>query len=91
MMGGGDDKSLFINEKETNLRNEGLISTDRSNKATLLFTIPCSLIKSSTKDSSTQIFEIIIHGSPMWLFSTQAASVCYDFRIAPIRIRLTFG
>ena len=30
--------------------NQGLISVDRSNKTTLLLTIPCSFIKSSTKD-----------------------------------------
>ena len=34
----------------TNLRNKGLISADRSNKATLLLTIPRSLFKSSAKD-----------------------------------------
>jgi hypothetical protein len=31
--------------KGTNLQNRGLISTDRSNKATLLLTIPCFKIK----------------------------------------------
>ena len=72
--------SLFMSfHKKTNLRNKGLISADRSNKATLLLTIPRSLYKSSTKDSSTQIFEIIIHGSPTRLFSALTASVCYDF------------
>ena len=32
-------------------RNEGLISADRNDKATLLLTIPRSISKSSTKDS----------------------------------------
>ena len=36
--------------KRTNLWNKGLISADRSNKATLLLTIPRSLFKSSAKD-----------------------------------------
>lgn len=34
----------------TNQRSEGLISVDRSNKATLLLTIPRSVFKSSAKD-----------------------------------------
>ena len=33
--------------KVTNLSNRGLISEDRSTKATLLFTIPRSIFKSS--------------------------------------------
>ncbi|TPX52929.1 hypothetical protein PhCBS80983_g06409 [Powellomyces hirtus] len=36
--------------KEQILWNKGLISADRSNKATLLLTIPRSLFKSSAKD-----------------------------------------
>ncbi len=35
---------------KTNLKNKGLISADRSNKATLLLTIPRSVFKSSAKD-----------------------------------------
>ncbi|KAL1914197.1 hypothetical protein VTP21DRAFT_9681 [Calcarisporiella thermophila] len=46
--------------KETNLWNKGLISADRSNKATLLLTIPRSVFKSSAKDLSRPIFEIAI-------------------------------
>jgi hypothetical protein len=38
-------------------RNEGLISADRSNKATLLLTIPRSIFKSSTRDLNPIIFE----------------------------------
>ena len=41
-------------------QNKGLISVDRSNKATLLLTIPRSLFKSSAKDLSPPIFEIVI-------------------------------
>jgi hypothetical protein len=33
-----------------NLKNKGLISEDRNNKATLLLTIPRSVFKSSAKD-----------------------------------------
>ena len=40
-------------------RAEGLISEDRSNKATLLLTIPRSLFKSSAKDSSLEILEFV--------------------------------
>ena len=44
----------------TNLQNQGLISVDRNNKATLLLTIPRSLFKSSAKDLSPPTFEIAI-------------------------------
>jgi hypothetical protein len=46
---------LFLQVKIT--RNEGLISADRSNKATLLLTIPRSIFKSSTRDLNPIIFE----------------------------------
>ena len=46
----------------TNQRTIGLISADRSNKATLLLTIPRSKFKSSAKDLSSLIFEVIIQG-----------------------------
>ena len=36
---------MFSQKRRTNLENTGLISTDRSNKATLLLTIPCFKIK----------------------------------------------
>ncbi|ORX33265.1 hypothetical protein BCR32DRAFT_239461, partial [Anaeromyces robustus] len=48
--------------KRTNQRTIGLISADRSNKATLLLTIPRSKFKSSAKDLSSLIFEVIIQG-----------------------------
>ena len=38
-------------------RTEGLVSEDRRNKATLLFTTPCSLFKSSAKDLSPEILD----------------------------------
>ncbi len=47
------------NEYGTNLQNEGLISTDRGAKATLMLTIPRSTFKSYTKDLSLSIFELV--------------------------------
>ena len=44
----------------TNLGNKGLISADRSNKATLLLTIPRCVFKSSAKDLSFPIFQLEI-------------------------------
>ena len=44
----------------TNLWNKGLISADRSSTSTLLLTIPRSLFKSSAKDLSSPISEIMI-------------------------------
>ena len=59
-------KSLYKKKKSnknvTNQRTIGLISADRSNKATLLLTIPRSKFKSSAKDLSSLIFEVIIQG-----------------------------
>ena len=43
----------------TNLSNKGLISADRSNKATLLLTIPRSGFKSSAKDLPAPISQIV--------------------------------
>ena len=54
-------KKKFL-EIRTNQRTIGLISADRSNKATLLLTIPRSKFKSSAKDLSSLIFEVIIQG-----------------------------
>ena len=53
--------------ENTNLQNKGLISVDRSNKATLLLTIPRSLFKSSAKDLSPPIFEIVIRCNPSYV------------------------
>ena len=50
------------NKNVTNQRTIGLISADRSNKTTLLLTIPRSKFKSSAKDLSSLIFEVIIQG-----------------------------
>ncbi len=60
-------ESPSTNEKKSNIivtnqRTIGLISVDRSNKATLLLTIPRSKFKSSAKDLSSLIFEVIIQG-----------------------------
>ena len=44
----------------TNQENKGLISVDRRAKPTLILTIPCSLFKSSAKDLSLPILEIMI-------------------------------
>ena len=62
--------------RATNLQNQGLISVDRSNKATLLLTIPRSTFKSSARDSSLPIFEIAI-------------TVVDDTGPKPIRMRVT--
>lgn len=43
----------------TNLENKGWISVDRDTRATLTRTIPCSIFKSSTKDLSLPIFELV--------------------------------
>ena len=42
------------------LEDRGWISVDRGTKATLTLTIPRSLFKSSTKDLSFPIFELVI-------------------------------
>jgi hypothetical protein len=44
----------------TNLSNKSLISADRTNKGTLPLTILRCIFKSSAKDFTTPIFEIII-------------------------------
>ena len=41
-------------------KTKGLISEDRSNKATLILTIPRSLFKSSAKDLSQEILEFVL-------------------------------
>ena len=56
-----EKKKKFLKIR-TNQRTIGLISADRSNKATLLLTIPRSKFKSSAKDLSSLIFEVIIQG-----------------------------
>ena len=45
----------------TNLSNKSLISADRTNKGTLPLTILRCIFKSSAKDFTSPIFEIIIH------------------------------
>ena len=56
---------MFVKNKS---RNQGLISMDRNNKATLPFTIPSSLFKSSAKDLGSPIFEIIIQHDRTTMF-----------------------
>ena len=71
--------------KVTNLQNKGWISADRGTKATLMRTIPRSLFKSSTKDLSLPIFEL--------MFSLDCPNFCvetvprqlYDLGPKPIR------
>ena len=50
----------WSSRERTNHGNKGLISVDRRTKPTLILTIPCFLFKSSTKDLSFPIFEIVI-------------------------------
>ena len=50
---------MWMDVKVTNLQNVGWISADRGTKATLMRTIPSSLFKSSTKDLSLPIFELV--------------------------------
>ena len=47
----------------TNQENKGLISVDRRAKPTLILTIPCSIFKSSAKDLSLPIVEIVIQAT----------------------------
>jgi hypothetical protein len=69
--------------------NKGLISEDRRNKPTLPLTIPHSVIKSSTKDLSQPIFEIIFRtvGNVNWSQNTLNRStrsmVQHDFLTKP--------
>ena len=49
---------------ETNRWNVGLISADRRARPTLMLTIPRPKVKSSTKDLSLPIFEIVIQHLP---------------------------
>ena len=70
----------------TNRWNKGLISVDRSNKTTLLLTIPRSLFKSSAKDLSPPIFEIAIRVTHLTL-----GRHLYDLGLAPMIMRVTSG
>ena len=59
-------------------------------KATLQLTIPRSF-KSSAKDLSSQIFEIIIRGHTTTDFPVADKPACYDSAPKRIRIRLIYG
>ena len=56
----GDVRSLNIYNILDKSWNKGLISVDRRTEPTLILTIPRSSFKSSAKDLSFPIFEIII-------------------------------
>ena len=59
----GDVRSLNIYNILDKSWNKGLISVDRRAKPTLILTIPCSIFKSSAKDLSLPIFEIVIQAT----------------------------
>ena len=48
----------YFEKKCNKSENKGLISADRSNKATLLLTIPRSLFKSSAKDLALENLDL---------------------------------
>ena len=48
----------YFKKKFDKSENKGLISADRSNKATLLRTIPRSLFKSSAKDLALENLDL---------------------------------
>ena len=54
--------------KSTNLNYKGLVSVDRSNKATLPLTTPRNIFKSSAKDLSSPISKIAIRQLPRSYF-----------------------
>lgn len=77
--------ALSTKGKRTNHQNKGLISADRGTKATLMRTIPCSLFKSSTKDLSLPIFELVIRPrlrAAIYLMPTRVSRPCYDMKHA---------
>ncbi len=55
----GEEEEETSTVRFTNRQNQGLISADRGTKATLMLTIPRSIFKSSTKDLSLPIFELV--------------------------------
>ena len=63
-------KKKFFPLIVTNPWNKGLISADRNARIALMLTIPRSLVKSSTKDLSLPIFEIVIQRTHCSLFAT---------------------
>ena len=63
----------------TNRRNIGRISAARRTKSTRMLTIPCSLFKSSTKDSSLSTFEIVLqHNLTYHNYGQASALQSYD-------------
>lgn len=75
---GRGDKQSSLQAKlvVTNPWNKGLISADRNTRIALMLTIPRSLVKSSTKDLSFPIFEIVIQRTlPRQLEERQNAAI----------------
>ena len=70
-------------DKRTNLQNKGLISADRGTKATLMLTIPRSLFKSSTKDLSFPIFELVFQHQKTNILLPARTVTCYDLGRRP--------
>lgn len=69
----------------TNLQNKGWISADRGTKATLMRTIPRSLFKSSTKDLSLPIFELMFSLDCTNFYVDTVPRQLYDLGPKPIR------
>ena len=70
----------------TNLQNRGWISADRGTKATLMRTIPRSLFKSSTKDLSLPIFELVFSLDCVTLLcASSAMAIVWSWARRPIR------
>ena len=68
----------------TNLQNAGWISADRGTKATLMRTIPGSLFKSSTKDLSLPIFELMFSLDWLGFCAESVPRQLYDLGPKPI-------
>ena len=74
-------------QKVTNLSNRGLISEDRSTKATLVFTIPRSIFKSSAMDISPKILDFDNCRTSL-VFLQLSALGLRDKKSCPILVRL---
>jgi hypothetical protein len=76
--------------KRTNLENKGLISADRNNKATLLLTIPRFVFKSSAKDLSPPISNIVFRWLEKVALPRLSVPPYYDARPKSIGNHLTW-
>ena len=82
-------RGIFFLDNGTNLQNKGLISADRGAKATLMLTIPRSLFKSSTKDLSTQYFELEMKQRlRLAICARDSAVPCYDLGCTEVHLCL---